>query len=368
MKITAAVVREKSKPFSIEQLQLEEPRDDEVLVRVVATGVCHTDITVRDQYYPVPLPAVLGHEGAGIVEKVGAGVTKVKPGDHVVLSYLPCGQCGKCHGGKPAYCDLMFPYNFGGGRLDGSTSISDGGDRISGFFFGQSSFATHALANQRNVVKVRKDAPLKLLGPLGCGIQTGAGGVLNSLAPEAGTSIAIFGAGAVGLSAVMAARVCGCTKIIAIDLNGERLKLATELGATDIINPRDGGNTVEIIQSMTGTGVNYSLETTAVPTVLRQAVESLTTTGVCGLIGGAPMGTEITLDMNNILFGRTLRGIVEGDSVADVFIPRLIDLHMQGRFPFDRLVKFYPLDKINEAITEAESGSTIKPILEISAE
>src|SRR5262249_6461614 len=158
----------------------------------------------RDQYYPTPLPAVLGHEGAGVVEQVGARVAKVQPGDHVVLSYLSCGACPNCQQGQIGYCPHLFALNFGGGRLDGSKALRRGGRTISSHFFGQSSFATHALANQRNVVKVPSDAPLERLGPLGCGIQTGAGGVMNCLNPRAGASIAVFGAGAVGMSAIMA--------------------------------------------------------------------------------------------------------------------------------------------------------------------
>src|SRR5215217_7193287 len=175
MEIIAAVVREEGQPFSVEELELEEPRADEVLVRVVAAGVCHTDLIVRDQWYPVPLPAVLGHEGAGVVEKVGEGVTKVRPGDHVVLTFDSCGECPSCLGGKPAYCLNFFGRNFGGSRPDGSTGISEDGDALHSHFFGQSSFASHALAAERSVIQVSQDAPLELLGPLGCGVQTGAG-------------------------------------------------------------------------------------------------------------------------------------------------------------------------------------------------
>jgi aryl-alcohol dehydrogenase len=362
MKITAAVVREKSKPFTVEELELEEPREDEVLVRLVGTGVCHTDLVVRDQYYPVPLPSVLGHEGAGIVEKVGQKVSKVKPGDHVVLSYMSCGRCVNCREGKLGYCYALFGYNFGGARPDGSTTLSKDGEVIHGSFFGQSSFATYALASERNTVKVRDDVPLNILGPLGCGIQTGAGAVINSLAPHAGSSIAVFGTGSVGLSAIMAARAVGCTTIIGIDIRPGRLEIARELGATHVINGSEG-DTVKKIQEITGTGVNYSLETTALPAILRQAVDCLTLTGVCGLIGAAPLGTEVALDMNSILFGRTLRGVIEGDSIPDIFIPQLIELYVQGRFPFDKLIKFYKLEEINDAARDSEAGTVLKPVL-----
>jgi aryl-alcohol dehydrogenase len=364
MQIRAAVAAAKSEPFSIEALELEEPRDDEVLVRMVGVGICHTDLIVRDQYYPTPLPAVLGHEGAGVVERVGGRVTKVQPGDHVVLSYLSCGACPNCQQGQMVYCPYLFALNFGGGRLDGSKALRRGGRAISSHFFGQSSFATQAIANQRNVVKVPAHAPLDLLGPLGCGIQTGAGAVMNSLNPRAGSSIAVFGAGSVGTSAIMAARTVGCTTIIAIDVKPSRLALARELGATHTVDPSEA-DPVEAIRKLTGGGVDYSLETTAEAAVFRQAVDALDVPGVCGLIGAAPLGTEATFDMNSILFGRTIRGIVEGNSVPDVFIPRLIELHGQGRFPFDRLIQFYPLDQINRAAEDSLAGRTMKPVLRL---
>ena len=209
MKATAAVVWEKERPFSMEEVEVDEPRAGEVLVRIVGVGVCHTDLIVRDQWYPVPLPAVLGHEGSGVVESVGPGVEKVRPGDHVVLSFDHCGHCANCLKGRPSYCTTFFERNFGGQRMDGSTALDKDGQALHSHFFGQSSFATYALASQNSVVKVPQDAPLESLGPLGCGVQTGAGAVLNSLKPEPGSSIAVFGTGAVGISAIMAAVAAG---------------------------------------------------------------------------------------------------------------------------------------------------------------
>jgi aryl-alcohol dehydrogenase len=362
--IQAAVVRAQGGSFLIEDLTLEEPGPGEVLVRVAGVGVCHTDLVVRDQYFPTPLPAVLGHEGAGIVERVGSGVTKVAPGDHVVMSYASCGTCINCQRGLYGYCPDLYGRNFSGARPDGSKPCCDAhGQSVSSWFFAQSSFASLALATERNVVKVPKDVPIELMGPLGCGIQTGAGAVINALKPGAGSSIAIFGAGSVGLSAVMAARVAGCAQILIVDLNADRLKLALELGATDIINAGDG-DPVAAIQALTGgEGVQYSLECTGLPKVVRQAVDCLRLTGICGVIGVAPLGTEIQLDMNGILFGRTVRGIIEGDSIPDMFIPQLIELWRQGRFPFDRLVRFYSLDQINDAVHASETGEVLKAIL-----
>jgi aryl-alcohol dehydrogenase len=362
--INAAVVREQGGAFIIERIELDDPRDHEVRVRIAGVGMCHTDLVVRDQYFPTPLPAVLGHEGSGIVEKIGAAVTKVAVGDHVVLSFGNCGVCANCQSGRYGYCVDLYGRNFGGARPDGSTPCCDAhGAPLSGYFFSQSSFADLALATERNVVKIPDDVPLDIMGPLGCGIQTGAGAVINALKPGAGSSIAIFGAGSVGLSAVMAAKIVGCTQIIVVDINQQRLALATELGATHVV---DGGSdqVVEAIQAITGgEGVQYSLEATGLPKVVRSAVDCLRLTGTCGIIGVSPLGTEVSLDVNSLLFGRTVRGIIEGDSVPDIFIPQLVELWRQGRFPFDRLIRKYPFSQIEAAARASESGEVLKAVL-----
>jgi aryl-alcohol dehydrogenase len=365
--IRAAVVRKKGGPFSIETLTVEAPRADEVLVRIVATGMCHTDIVIRDQVYPVPLPIVLGHEGAGVVERVGAAVRKVAPGDHVVLSFMSCGHCARCTAGEPAYCAKGHPLCFGGAREDGTTAMRDGAAApVHDHFFGQSSFGTFALAHERAVVKVPKDAPLERLGPLGCGIQTGAGAVMNALKVGPGDSFAAFGAGSVGLSAVMAARVVGATIIIAVDVVPGRLDLAKELGATHVVNAKSE-DPVAAIAKITGGGADFALESTGLPEVVRQAVDALGTRGTCGIVGAAPIGTRASFDMGGLMSpGKCIRGIIQGDSVPDLFIPRLIELHRQGRFPFDRLIKFYMLDEINQAAADSESGATIKPVLRMA--
>ncbi|MEV0388856.1 NAD(P)-dependent alcohol dehydrogenase [Nonomuraea sp. NPDC050643] len=367
MRITAALTETRGAPFTLTPLELDDPRPGEVVVRMVSSGVCHTDLIMRDQWYPVPLPAVLGHEGAGVVEAVGDAVRHVAPGDHVVLTFNSCGGCRMCDQGRPAYCDGFFGCNFAGARPDGTSPLrrAEGGGRdvVHGVFFGQSAFATHALASGRNVVKVDADAPLELLGPLGCGVQTGAGAVLNSLDPPAGSSLAVFGAGSVGISAVMAAVIAGCSTIVAIDLNERRLDLARELGATHVIDAA-AEDPVERLRDLTGgLGPGYTLETTAVPSVLRQAVDTLCNGGTCGVIGAAALGTEVSLDMSTLLFGRSVRGIVEGDSVPRRFIPQLVEFHRQGRFPFDRLIKTYAFEDINQAVEDSEKGTTLKPVL-----
>ena len=363
MEIKAAVVFEKSGKFSIEQLELSDPNEDEVLVRIVSSGICHTDLAARDGHLPMPPPpSVFGHEGAGVVEKVGKGVTKVKPGDHVVLGWDFCGECAACKAGKNLYCFNFFLHNFHGARPDGTTTLSKGDQVIHGSFFNQSSFANFALANERNVVKVTKDVPLEILGPLGCGIMTGAGAVMNSLQASPGTSIAVFGVGPVGMSAVLAAVVCECAPIIAVDIHEGRLKAAKEFGATHTVNANKG-DPVAAIQDITGGGPNFTLECVGNPSVFRQAVDVLPRLGVCGLLGVVPPGTEVTLDMDLIMNGRTVKGILGGDAIPDQFIPKLIELYKQGKMPFDRMITFYPFDDIEKAVEDMEKGKIIKPIL-----
>jgi aryl-alcohol dehydrogenase len=234
--IRAAVLRAPKSPFLIESVKLDAPRADEVLVELVATGICHSDVAIVEQILPLPPPLVLGHEGAGIVREVGSAVTSVSVGDNVVLGFASCGECRECTGGHPAYCDLMGALNFGGRRPDGSAVIHDSkNEPLNASFFGQSSFATHSIARARNVVKVRRDIPLKLLGPLGCGFMTGAGTMFNVLKPERDSHVAIFGAGAVGFAALFAARAMGCRRILVVDRVKSRLDLARELGATEIV-------------------------------------------------------------------------------------------------------------------------------------
>lgn len=363
VKVKAAVVFETGGDFRIEQLELNDPRDDEVLVRIVGTGICHTDLGARDGHLPIPPPpSVFGHEGAGVVEKVGARVTKVKPGDHVVLAWDYCGTCSACKAGRVLYCLNFFLHNFHGARPDESITLRKGDQLIHGSFFNQSSFADFALASERNVIKVQEDVPLEVLAPLGCGVMTGAGAVINSLQARPGSSIAVFGVGPVGMSAVLAAVVCGCTTIIAVDVNADRLKMARELGATHTVNASEV-NPVETIRDITGGGAEFSLECVGNPKVLRQAVDVLPRLGVCGLIGVVPPGTEVALDMDLLMNGRTVKGILGGDAIPELFIPRLIELYRQGRFPFDRLITYYPFDDINKAVEDMEKGRVIKPVL-----
>lgn len=363
MEINAAVVSEHTGDFTIERLQIEEPNPDEVLVRIVSSGICHTDLAARDGYLPMPPPpSVFGHEGSGVVEKVGKGVTKVKPGDHVVLGWDFCGKCAACKAEKYLYCYNFFQHNFHGSRPDDTATLKKGDQIIHGSFFNQSSFANFSLANERNVIKVPMDVPLEILGPLGCGVMTGAGAVMNSMQAEPGSSIAIFGVGPVGMSAVLAAVVCQCTPIIAVDIHEGRLKMAQELGATHIVNAGKE-DPVKSIQDISGGGPDFTLECVGNPKVFRQAVDVLPRLGICGLLGVVPPGTEVNLDMDLIMNGRTVKGILGGDAIPDQFIPTMIELYKQGRFPFDRMITFYPFEDINKAVEDMENGRVVKPVL-----
>ena len=365
--ITAAVTREKGADFTLEQAKIRAPKDDEVLVKIVATGMCHTDMIVRDQDYPVPLPLVLGHEGAGIVEKVGPLVKDIAVGDHVVLSYGYCSQCSSCHSGHEPYCKEFYPRNFGGSDMDGNNAIQDAdGNPLNDHFFAQSSFATYAISLESNTIKVSKDAPIELLGPLGCGIQTGAGAVINSLKVRPGTSFVTFGAGAVGLSAVLAAQVAGATTIIAVDVVPSRLELAKELGATHVINSKEE-DVIEKVRDITGGGALFALESTGIPAVLRQGIDSLGTLGTIGVVGAPALETDANFDVNDLLLGgKSIQGIVEGDATTKIFIPQLVELYLQGRFAFDKLVKYYDFKDINQAAKDSAEGTTLKPIIRIA--
>jgi aryl-alcohol dehydrogenase len=363
MSATAAVSRVHGGAFSIEEIEVGEPRAGEVLVEIRACGLCHTDVTINGGSFPTPFPVVLGHEGAGVVAAVGEGVSHVAPGDHVGLSYASCGTCRSCLVGRPYHCHGFWEHNFMAQRADGSTGYAAGGEPVHSHFFGQSAFSSLAIVPVRSVVALADDVPFELAAPLGCGIQTGAGTVLNALAPPAGSSLAVFGVGGVGLSAVMAAKVVGASPIIAIDPSAARLALARELGATHTIDP-GAQDPVEAIMALTGTGVEYAVEASGATVALRAAVDAAGPGGVVAIVGAPPMGAEVSLDVNLWLAkGRTVRGVVEGHSVPQVFIPRLVELWRAGLLPLERLVRTFPLSAINEAAASAERGETIKPVL-----
>jgi aryl-alcohol dehydrogenase len=355
-KIQAAVLRSKGGPLNIESLELEGPRDDEVMVRMIASGICRTDIDLCDDWEETSPPVVLGHEGAGVVAQAGKKIKDVKRGDHVVLSYQSCGRCRRCRSGHPADCIRFFELNFGFKRLDGSNALQKSGVR--GHFFGQSSFATYCLATERNLVKVPKDLPLGVFAPMGCGMQTGAGTIMNSLDVAAGASIAVFGTGAVGLAAVMAARIAGAKPIVGVDINPMRLELALSLGATHTIDNRHD-DVASRIAAITGSGVDYVLEITGDSKMFQLAVDVLNPNGIVATFTGAS-------GPDSLPEGRKSRSIIQGDAVPQRFIPKLISLYRAGRFSLNRLIKYYDFSEINQAIAHAKSGDAVKPVLRIS--
>lgn len=368
MKITAAVSARPGGAFELRELELGPPRPDEVLVRVVSVGICRTDLHIRDGDYPVPShPVVAGHECTGVVESVGGSVQALAVGDLVLASYPSCGTCPSCMRGAAPYCQHGFELSFGGRRLDGSTALSmPDGTPVNGHVFQQSSFATHAVIHVNNLVKVEPSVPdLAVLAPLGCGVQTGVGAVLNCLSLKPDDSVAVWGAGSVGLSSLMAAASTGAGPIIAIDPHRSRRELALDLGATHVLDPM-AVDVARAIQAIVPGGVTAGVETTGLPTILADGLSAIAMGGEMVLVGAAPVGTTAPVDMNVLLNGRRLRGTIQGDAVPQAFIPQLLAMHRDGQLPFDRLVTRYAFADIDRAVSDMGDGSAIKPVLLVS--
>lgn len=370
----AAVVEAPGAPFVVQDVVLDDVRAGEVLVQVVAAGLCHTDLGVQAGGIPFALPGILGHEGAGVVLEVGPGVDRVAPGDKVLLSYTSCGRCANCRGGHPAYCATWVPDNLiTGVRRDGTPTVrrpdgEGGGTQLGGHFFGQSSFAAHAIVDERSLVKVPDDAPLEVLAPLGCGVQTGFGTVWNVLDLAPGSTLAVFGAGAVGLAAVMAANLLPLAAVIAVDLVPERLALAAELGATHTADasPDSDDDVAKVVADATdGRGVDAAIDTTAVPAVVRSAIDLLAVRGTCAVVGAPPAGTEAAFDVQGLLPGKRVVGVTLGDGEPETLLPQLVDLHRRGLLPLERLVRHYTLDELDAAAADMHHGRTVKPVVRL---
>ena len=359
MKIKAAVVYEANKPYVIEEVDLAEPKAGEVLVKVAASGYCHTDEMIAGRENSPLFPIVLGHEGSGIVEKVGPGVQRFAPGDRVSMSFSYCNECFACITGRPYACEQNGRLNFGGRSYDGTTRLTKDGVELSNFF-NQASFATHSVTHENNLVKIPDDMDLALAAPLGCGVQTGAGAVLNNLKPEPGSAIVIQGLGGVGMSALMAAKVCGCSTIVAVDTVDYRLDVAMEVGATHVVNAKKN-DVVAFVKDLTkGLGADYAVAATGAGANAREALRCTGYFGGCAIIGSRG---EMTLDIGFDLGGRLITGITEGCCIPSLFIPKLIHFYQNGRFPLDKIVKRYDFEDINKAAADSHSGATIKPVL-----
>lgn len=360
MKIEAAVVKEQGS-IKTETLNLAKPKSDEVLIKIVATGICHTDVSIANQDMETPLPIALGHEGAGIVEGVGPGVTEFEKGDHVIVTFAVCNECKPCLTGHTGACEQYGPLNFEGMMRDRTTRLSQDGEDVYNFF-GQSSLATYAISHTSNMVKVSKELDLSILGPLGCGIQTGAGTILNKLKPEFGSSLTVFGAGGVGLSGIMAGNIVGCSEVIAVDINDERLELAKQLGATHTINSKEVKDVEAKIKEITNGGSTYAFDTTGIPAVINQGIKGLAQEGTIALVAiGGPVEIDVNYDL--IMKNCSVVGVTQGLSVPKIFIPQLINYFESGRFPFDKLIKKYPFSDLEQALEDMKSGKTIKPVI-----
>jgi aryl-alcohol dehydrogenase len=361
VRTTVAVVNEQGGDFSLEEVELDDPRADEVLVRVVATGLCHTDIHLRGFLPPEMFPNVFGHEGAGVVEAVGADVTGIAVGDHVVMSFRSCRSCASCSDGLVGYCENSLLLNYMGLRTDGSTTYSRDGAPVFGNFFGQSSLSRHAIAYADNCVVVDQALDLTTVAPYGCGFQTGAGTVLNVLEPGPADSLVVYGCGAVGLAALAAAQHLGVGVLVAVDPLESRRTAAAGYGATGI-DPAGDPDVVAAVRELTGGGASYAIDTTAIPAVVKQAQQSLRMRGTLVALGlGAE---EYPIDAIDLLqSGKVVRASVEGDSDPQQMVPRLIAMRAAGDFPVDHLITRYPFSEINTAVADVLAGTVVKPVL-----
>jgi aryl-alcohol dehydrogenase len=365
MKIQAMVVHEKNGPYQLEEVELDEPKADEVLIRNVASGICHTDEFGRSQGVPIRLPLVLGHEGAGIVEKVGSAVTDLAPGDHVAVSYAFDGTCPACRRHEPYYCRNFNQINFGGVAPDMTTRLHQNGRPVS-MFFGQSSFATYSVVNAQSVAKVDPTIDLAIAAPLGCGIQTGAGAILNVAHADETMAVAVFGCGAVGMSAIMGAAVAGCRTIIAVGGNPRSLSLALELGATHAINRKETDDVVAEVLRIVPGGVDVAVDTSGNQYMMVNALRSCCYHGMflpvaaAGMIDHFDVGNDVMMPM------RTMKGTCEGESIPKTFIPQMVQWYKEGRFPVDRILSFYDFKDIDQALADSSCGKIIKAVLRIS--
>jgi S-(hydroxymethyl)glutathione dehydrogenase/alcohol dehydrogenase len=350
----AAVLYEVNKPLVIEEIDIDDPGPGQVMVRTVSSGVCHSDLHQIEGLWPIEMPMVLGHEAAGVVEHVGEGVTYVRPGDHVVLNFIPfCGTCRYCQSGRPVLCTE------GRGVAE---HLHKGGQRIN-VFLSVSSFAELMVAPESGVVKVREDAPLDKLGIMGCAVATGVGAVLNTAKVEAGSSVAVIGIGGVGLNVIQGAALAAAEPIIAIDLLERKLEMAREFGATHLIDAAKE-DPVEAVRALTGGGADYTFEVIGSPDAISQAFDMVHAGAEAIMVGVSPFASKTSIDTRGLLAEKVLRGCVYGSIRPRVDIPRYIDLYMAGRLKLDELVsRTYSLEEINEAFAAMKAGEVARSII-----
>ena len=367
MKTRAAVAWEAGKPLEIEEIDLEGPKQGEVLLRNVATGVCHTDAFTLSGEDPEGLfPAVLGHEGGAVVEEIGAGVSSVAVGDHVIPLYTPeCGECNFCTSGKTNLCQAIRVTQGRGLMPDGTSRFSLGGKPIH-HYMGTSTFSEYTVLPEIAVAKISKQAPLEKVCLLGCGITTGIGAVLNTAKVEPGASVAVFGLGGVGLSAIQGATMAKAGRILAIDINPDKFELARQLGATDTVNPRDYDAPIqEVIVELTNGGVDYSFECVGNVGLMRSALECCHKGwGESVIVGVAGAGQEISTRPFQLVTGRVWRGTAFGGCKGRSQLPGMVEQYMNGEIRIDEFITFtMPLEDINRAFALMHEGKSIRSVI-----
>ncbi|MDA8344636.1 MAG: Zn-dependent alcohol dehydrogenase [Thermaerobacter sp.] len=365
----AAVMPEDGDRLEIRDLDLADPGPGQALVRLVASGVCHSDLHVIEGTLPVPLPAVLGHEGAGIVEAVGPGVTRVQPGDHVVLSWVPsCGSCFYCGIGRPDMCDDAFAIQMSGSLPGGGMRLSDGEEQVY-HFLGTSCFAERTVVQERGLVPIRRDVPLDRAALVGCAVTTGYGAVMHTAQVQPGSRVAVIGAGGVGLNVIQTAALAGARQIIVIDRVPEKLALARRFGATDVIDAAHLDDLVTPVLDLTeGRGADYSFEVVGRPETIEAAYGMTRKAGMTVVVGIAAPHEELSLNAFSIpAQSRILTGSWYGRSVPDVDIPAILDLYMQGRLDLDGLISHrYALEEINDAFDAMRRGELARGVIDFA--
>ncbi len=365
MKSRAAVLFETGQKLEICEIDVQDPGPGEVRIQMVAGGVCHSDLHVMTGHLSAPLPAVLGHEGAGIVADVGAGVTSVRPGDHVIpLWRLSCGECEYCTGGRPALCPAGTEIRWSGRLLDGTSRFKLDGREIK-HFAGVSSFSNYTVLPEKAVLKIPDDLPLERAALLGCAVITGVGAVINAAQVRPGRTVAVFGSGGVGINVVQGAVLAGAEKVIAVDLLESRLEQAIRFGASHAVNASAGDPVEQIRQLTGGRGVDYAFEVIGLPLTMRQAYDCLAKRGVAVVVGLTPTTAELTVPALSLVYEeRVLTGSLYGSAAPKTDIPRLIDLYRAGGLKLDELLsRSYPIEEINQAYDALESGDTLRSVV-----
>ncbi len=367
MDVKAAVAFEAGKPLSIETIQLEGPKAGEVLVEIKATGICHTDAYTLSGKDPEGLfPAVLGHEGAGVVVEVGEGVTSVKPGDHVIPLYTPeCRQCEYCLSHKTNLCQAIRSTQGRGLMPDGTSRFSLNGDMLH-HYMGTSTFANYTVMPEIAVAKIREDAPFEKVCYIGCGVTTGIGAVIYTAKVEPGARVVVFGLGGIGLNVIQGARMVGASQIVGVDINPAKRELAEKFGMTDFVNPREvEGDLVPYLVNLTKGGADHSFECIGNVNIMRQALECCHKGwGECTIIGVAAAGQEISTRPFQLVTGRVWRGSAFGGARGRTDVPKIVDWYMEGKINIDDLITHVmPVEKINEAFDLMHRGESIRSVV-----